>query len=77
MHELYHAKQFKENRLVVNKRDLRIMYAQEVEAELFAIQEYEKLYSRKYGTCLNDPWTLAEYKEYKPHFKKQVGFGFG
>ncbi len=77
LHEIYHAKQFKEKRLIVSKRNLHKMYVQEFEAEMFAIREYEKLYSKKYGTCLNEPWSLATYEDYKKHFKKQVGPGYG
>lgn len=77
LHELCHVKQFQEGRLIINKRDTRQMYLQEFEAEMFSIDEYESLYASQYGSCLNDPWTLASYKEYKTLFKSNPQLGFG
>ena len=50
---------------------------QEFEAEIFSIDEYENLYAFKFGSCLNDPWTLATYNAYKNVFKKINHIGFG
>lgn len=77
LHEIRHAIQFKEKRLVTGRRNLRQMYEQEFEAEIFAIEEYEKLFSKKYGTCLNEPWSLASYDEYREFFKIYAGPGYG
>lgn len=77
LHELCHVKQFNEGRLIQNRRDTRLMYMQEVEAEMFSIDEYEKLYANEFGTCLNDLWSLAPYSEYKGTFKMAAQMGFG
>jgi len=78
LHEMRHAMQFKQNRMTMNGRHTKILYSLEIEAEMFAVEEYEKLYAKKYGSCLNDKWTLATYEDYCEHFKKHwktLGFG--
>ena len=77
LHEICHAIQFKESRLIVNRRDTKKMYELEFEAEMFSINEYEKLYSQKFGSVLNESWTLAPYEEYLKFFKKYIGPGYG
>lgn len=70
LHEMRHAIQYRQNRMTFNNRHTKKLYALEIEAELFAIEEYEKLYAKKYGSCLNERWTLAPYQDYCEHFKK-------
>ena len=77
LHEICHAIQFKEQRLIVNRRDVRKMYELEVEAEIFAKNEYEKIYSQKYGSIIKEVWTLAPYNDYLKFYKKYVGPGYG
>ena len=69
LHEIKHCIQFNEGILTVDLRSLRRMYILEFEAEMFSINEYEKLYSKKYGSCLREPWTLATFEEYKNSWK--------
>jgi len=70
LHEMCHAIQFKRNRMTMNNRHTKKLYSLEIEAEIFAIKEYEKLYAKKFGSCLNDKWTLATYQDYCEHYKK-------
>jgi ferritin-like protein len=77
LHEICHAIQYKEKRLIVNRRDLRKMYELEYEAEMFSINEYEEIYAPRFGTILNEPWTLGDYKDYVKFFKKYIGPGYG
>ena len=77
LHEMCHAIQYKEQRLIINRRDTRKMYELEVEAEMFAINEYEKIYADRFGTILNEQWTLAPYQTYVNFFKKYISPGYG
>lgn len=69
LHELCHAKQHQENRLLVPVRHYKKLYALEIEAELFALFEYKKLYADKFGSLEN--WGLAGFTDYKRHFQNQ------
>lgn len=70
LHEFCHAIQFRENRMVMDRRCTRQMYLQEFEAELFAIEQYEKIYAETMGSCMKDEWTLASYSEYLIAYKQ-------
>lgn len=70
LHEICHAVQLREGRFLI-KGCLRKRYEQEVEAEMFAIEWYERLYAKKYGSCLKEKWSLAPYNEYIKYFKHQ------
>jgi hypothetical protein len=78
LHEICHAIQWKERRFVMNRRDTRKMYELELEAELFSIDEYEKLYAKRFGSCLDEPWSLCNYEQYRDYYKEHysvIGFG--
>lgn len=76
LHEICHAIQLKEKRLIINRRDIRKMYLLDREAELFAIMEYEKIFAKKYGHRSKN-WTLAPYEEYKELYKNNITLGYG
>lgn len=77
LHEICHAIQHKEGRFIFDKTRTRALYEQEVEAELFAIDEYEKIFACRYGTCKHQKWDLAPYEVYKKQFNKLPRLGFG
>jgi hypothetical protein len=66
IHEMRHATQYQQGQM--RSKDKKYLYALEVEAEMFARAEYEELYSERYGSCDNDPWSLASYDKYSKHF---------
>jgi Zn-dependent peptidase ImmA (M78 family) len=68
LHELCHVKQLAEGRYLFKAKP-ELLYNQEIEAELFAIDEYERRYAKKFGTCLYQKWDLAPFDEYLRHFK--------
>lgn len=59
LHEICHALQEKENRLDIPRNHTRRKYALELEAEIFAIIEYRKLYGET-----KREWDLADYNTY-------------
>jgi hypothetical protein len=65
LHEMCHAIQHKENRLKVPRNYYHRYYAREIEAELFAIVEYNKLYADTHGYLDKNFWELASYNDYK------------
>lgn len=77
LHEICHAIQHKEGRYTDNKFDTEALYAQDVEAECFAIDQYEEIYACRFGTCQFEHWELASYEKYCRHYAKMPFFGQG
>lgn len=63
LHEIGHAIQHREGRLTVPKHHKKKQYALELEAEIFALTEYRKLYGDDFGK-MNLNWHLGSYDMY-------------
>lgn len=68
LHEIGHALQFQSKRLPQYQKSYRKAYAMELEAECFAVSQYNKYYADKYG---KSHWDFPNYGSWKKLVKGQ------
>ena len=72
LHEMCHALQFQEGRLLIPRNHTRRAYALELEAEIFSQIEYRRLLESTFGKGIRHEWDMSSYEHYFQNKKEEM-----